>query len=127
MTADRLTILHVYPRQMGVSGDRGNVAALVRRAAAADIETQVLEYAPGDDLPTTADVVVIGGPLWALLTGAGAALERAIAASTATATVRGIRLLGSTLGTDVAAVGAACLVLDSALTARPTDLMIASH
>ncbi|MFJ3321775.1 MULTISPECIES: type 1 glutamine amidotransferase [unclassified Curtobacterium] len=67
MTADRLTILHVYPRQMGVSGDRGNVAALVRRAAAADIATEVLEYAPGDELPAAADVVVIGnGPLSAM-------------------------------------------------------------
>ncbi|ROP58732.1 type 1 glutamine amidotransferase [Curtobacterium sp. PhB115] len=67
MTADRLTILHVYPRQMGVSGDRGNVAALVRRAAAADIETEVVEYAPGDQLPVSADIVVIGnGPLSAI-------------------------------------------------------------
>ncbi|KQS08050.1 hypothetical protein ASG04_12965 [Curtobacterium sp. Leaf183] len=67
MTADRLTILHVYPRQMGVSGDRGNVVALTRRAAAADLATQVLEYAPGDALPTEADVVVVGnGPLSAM-------------------------------------------------------------
>ncbi|PZE68822.1 type 1 glutamine amidotransferase [Curtobacterium sp. MCBD17_021] len=67
MTADRLTILHVYPRQMGVSGDRGNVAALVRRADAADIATEVVEYAPGDELPTTADVVLVGnGPLSAM-------------------------------------------------------------
>ena len=67
MTADRLTILHVYPRQMGVSGDRGNVAALRRRAAAADIETEVVEYAPGDVLPAEADVVVVGnGPLSAM-------------------------------------------------------------
>ncbi|PZE92811.1 hypothetical protein [Curtobacterium sp. MCBD17_008] len=67
MTADRLTILHVYPRQMGVSGDRGNVAALVRRAAAADIDTEVVEYAPGDTLPASADVVLVGnGPLSAM-------------------------------------------------------------
>lgn len=67
MTADRLTILHVYPRQMGVSGDRGNVAALVRRAAAAGLDTEVVEYAPGGALPTTADVVVVGnGPLSAM-------------------------------------------------------------
>lgn len=67
MTADRLTILHVYPRQMGVSGDRGNVVALRRRAEAADIATEVVEYAPGDDLPTAADVVVVGnGPLSAM-------------------------------------------------------------
>jgi predicted NBD/HSP70 family sugar kinase len=74
-----------------------------------------------------ADVVVVGGPLWALLPGAGAGVDRVIAASHETATVRGIRLLESALGSDVAAVGAACLVLDAALTARPTDLMIASR
>ncbi|MFJ3027725.1 type 1 glutamine amidotransferase [Curtobacterium sp. NPDC087080] len=67
MTAERLTILHVYPRQMGVSGDRGNVVALTRRAEAAGIATEVVEYAPGDDLPTAADVVVVGnGPLSAM-------------------------------------------------------------
>lgn len=67
MTADRLTILHVYPRQMGVSGDRGNVVALTRRADAADVPTEVVEYAPGDTLPTGADVVVVGnGPLSAM-------------------------------------------------------------
>lgn len=67
MSADRLTILHVYPRQMGVSGDRGNVTALVARAAAAGIDTEVLPYAPGDAVPTDADVVVIGnGPLSAM-------------------------------------------------------------
>jgi hypothetical protein len=67
MSADRLTVLHVYPRQMGVSGDRGNVAALVTRARAAGIDTEVVEYAPGDAVPTAADVVVIGnGPLSAM-------------------------------------------------------------
>lgn len=74
-----------------------------------------------------ADVVVVGGPLWALLAPtAGPALARAVAASTETATVRGIRVLGSRLATDAAAVGAACLVLDAAMTARPADLMIAN-
>ncbi|KQO64950.1 type 1 glutamine amidotransferase [Curtobacterium sp. Leaf261] len=67
MSADRLRILHVYPRQLGVSGDRGNVTAIVARAAAADLPTEVLTYAPGDAVPAGADVVVIGnGPLSAM-------------------------------------------------------------
>jgi len=67
MTADRLTILHVYPRQMGVSGDRGNVTALVARAAAAHLDTEVLTYTVGDPLPALADVIVVGnGPLSAM-------------------------------------------------------------
>ncbi|WIE55990.1 glutamine amidotransferase [Curtobacterium sp. MCBD17_003] len=67
MTADRLTILHLYPRQMGVSGDRGNVTALVARADAAGIPTEVVRHDVGDSLPTDADVVVVGnGPLSAM-------------------------------------------------------------
>jgi predicted NBD/HSP70 family sugar kinase len=72
-----------------------------------------------------ADVVVVGGPLWSLLSPAAApALARSVAESTETATVRGIRVLESRLTTDAAAIGAACLVLDAAMTARPADLMI---
>lgn len=75
-----------------------------------------------------ADVVVVGGPLWSLLSPTAApALKRAVADSTETATVGGIRVLDSRLATDAAAVGAACLVLDAAMTARPADLMIADR
>ena len=68
MTADRLTILHVYPRQMGVSGDRGNVVALIRRAAAAGPRDPGRSSTrPATSCPTAADVVVIGnGPLSAM-------------------------------------------------------------
>jgi CobQ-like glutamine amidotransferase family enzyme len=67
MSADRLSILHAYPRQMGVSGDRGNVTALVRRASDSGIPSEVVEYFAGDPLPVSADVIVIGnGPLSAM-------------------------------------------------------------
>ncbi|WP_066520058.1 type 1 glutamine amidotransferase [Curtobacterium ammoniigenes] len=67
MSADRLVLLHLYPRQMGVSGDRGNVTTLVRRAAAADIEVEVVLHSPGDSVPSHADLVVVGnGPLSAM-------------------------------------------------------------
>jgi CobQ-like glutamine amidotransferase family enzyme len=67
MTADRLTILHLYPRQMGVSGDRGNVTALLARADAAGLDSRVLTHDAGDELPTDVDVVVLGnGPLSAM-------------------------------------------------------------
>lgn len=67
MTAERLTILHLYPRQMGVSGDRGNVTAIVTRAAAADLATEVVRYDVGDPIPRDVDVVVLGnGPLSAM-------------------------------------------------------------
>lgn len=67
MSADRLVLLHVYPRQMGVSGDRGNVTALVHRAAAGGVMVEVRSYSPGDAIPDEADMVVLGnGPLSAM-------------------------------------------------------------
>ncbi|QTX04222.1 ROK family transcriptional regulator [Agromyces archimandritae] len=72
-----------------------------------------------------ADVVVIGGPMWSRISRAlEPRLARALATSTESTTTRGIELLGTRLHTDVAAVGAACLVLDGAFTARPAGLMI---
>lgn len=116
---------------------RAHLATLTQRAMHGDPAAVAAVERAGENLARAvvqvnnlldADVVVVGGPLWSLLAAAGRpVLQSAVAASRATATVRGIRLLESSLGTDVAAVGAACLVLDSALTARPTDLMIASR
>ena len=64
MTDDVLRIVHLYPEELGVSGDRGNVTTLVVRARRAGIESSVVEYRAGDDVPTVADVVVVGhGPL----------------------------------------------------------------
>lgn len=64
MSDDVLRIVHLYPEELGVSGDRGNVTTLAVRARRADIDSSVLEYRVGDDVPTVADVVVVGhGPL----------------------------------------------------------------
>lgn len=71
------------------------------------------------------DVVVIGGPVWARLSRALAPLlfDR-LGVHAALTTTRPIELRESRLGTDVAAVGAACLMLDRSFTARPADLLI---
>lgn len=64
MSADTLRLVHLYPEQLGVSGDRGNVTTLAARARRAGLETEVVEYRVGDDVPTVADVVLLGhGPL----------------------------------------------------------------
>jgi CobQ-like glutamine amidotransferase family enzyme len=61
---DVLRIVHLYPEELGVSGDRGNVTTLVERARRAGITSEVIEYRMGDAVPTVADVVVLGhGPL----------------------------------------------------------------
>jgi hypothetical protein len=62
MTA--LRILHLYPRELGINGDAGNVTALVERARWRGIEAEVVRYDVGGELPEAADLVHIGsGPL----------------------------------------------------------------
>lgn len=64
MSDDILRIVHLYPEELGVSGDRGNVTALVERARRAGIASEVVQYRVGDEVPSVADVVVLGhGPL----------------------------------------------------------------
>lgn len=123
-------------RQIAAPMLREHLRDLAARAASGDERAQAAVERAGASLARAvvqvnnlldADVVVVGGPLWSLLSPtAGPALVRAVTASTETATVGGIRVLESRLDADAAAVGAACLVLDAAMTARPTDLMIAS-
>lgn len=60
-------IVQLYPDELGVAGDRGNVLALVARLTAAGLEAEVIEYRRDDQLPDTADLAVIGGgPLSAM-------------------------------------------------------------
>ncbi|MGF6823013.1 putative NBD/HSP70 family sugar kinase [Microbacterium sp. ZKA21] len=71
--------------------------------------------------------VVIGGPAWSRLSEL---LEPPLRAALPTipqiTTTRPLRLVEARLGTDLAAAGAACLVLDSMFTARASDLMISA-
>ena len=63
-----LTILSLYPRQLGINGDSGNVLALRVRAEARGIEVTVVDHNVGDALPETVDLVHIGsGPRTAQL------------------------------------------------------------
>jgi CobQ-like glutamine amidotransferase family enzyme len=62
-----LTIVQLYPDELGVAGDAGNVLALAERARRADVEVMVVDHNVGDELPVNADVVVVGnGPLSAM-------------------------------------------------------------
>ena len=71
------------------------------------------------------DRVVFGGPFWERVSGfLLRRLPELINSSSALATTHPIVVNGSTIGDDVAAVGAACLVLDSALSPRPSSLLI---
>ncbi len=58
-----LTIVHLYPRELGINGDVGNVTALRRRAEWRGMPVRVVDVGPGDALPGTAHLVHIGsGP-----------------------------------------------------------------
>lgn len=59
-----LRILHLYPRELGINGDVGNVLALRERARWRGVQTEVVSHAPGGELLASVDIVHIGsGPL----------------------------------------------------------------
>jgi CobQ-like glutamine amidotransferase family enzyme len=58
-----LRILHLYPRELGINGDVGNVTTLVSRAAWRGIPALVQKHQVGDAIPADVDLVHIGsGP-----------------------------------------------------------------
>lgn len=59
--APELTIVSLYPRDMNIYGDRGNVLSLARRARAHGFAPGVVEVNPGDPLPEDVDIVIGGG------------------------------------------------------------------
>lgn len=61
MTKKQLTILHLYPKDMNIYGDHGNMLVLQRRAQWHGYSTNIIEYNPGDTFPDTVDIVVGGG------------------------------------------------------------------
>ena len=59
--ARELIIASLYPRDMNIYGDRGNVLALSRRARAHGFAPRVVEVNPGDPFPEDLDIVIGGG------------------------------------------------------------------
>jgi len=56
-----LTILHLYPKDMNIYGDEGNLLVLRRRSQWYGYDTEVIRYNPGDSLPEKVDMVLGGG------------------------------------------------------------------
>ncbi|MCI0156517.1 glutamine amidotransferase [Leifsonia shinshuensis] len=56
-----LTILSLYPAQMNVYGDRGNVLVLRRRLEWRGYRANILELHPGESLPRDIDLIIGGG------------------------------------------------------------------
>jgi CobQ-like glutamine amidotransferase family enzyme len=67
MTA--VTILQLYPGELGVAGDRGNVMAIRERLTRAGVAVSIVEHTVGAEFPENADLVIVGsGPISAMRT-----------------------------------------------------------
>lgn len=63
----KLRIAHLYPSELGINGDVGNVVVLARRAEARGHVVEIVDIGVGDELPGDVDVVHIGsGPFAAV-------------------------------------------------------------
>ncbi|CAN5153505.1 glutamine amidotransferase [soil metagenome] len=110
-------IVQLYPEELGVAGDRGNVMALQRRLEHAGIPVDLVEHRIGDAFPTDVDLVIVGnGPLSAMrnvyddLVGLTERLRELQASGTAFfAYGSGAELLGNAIhlldGTSLAGLG----------------------
>lgn len=61
MSKLKLAILQLYPRDMNIYGDNGNVLVLKKRAEWHGYDTEVIEYNPEDTFPSNVDLVIGGG------------------------------------------------------------------
>lgn len=56
-----LRILHLYPREMNIYGDWGNVQTILQRSAWHGYKTELVEHHPGKKFPADIDLVIGGG------------------------------------------------------------------
>lgn len=56
-----INLLQLYPRDMNIYGDWGNVLVLKRRLEWHGYSVNLLAYNPGDDFPQNVDIIVGGG------------------------------------------------------------------
>ena len=56
-----LTLVHLYPREMNIYGDTGNVLVLRRRLEWRGLPVDVVPVSVGDPLPDDADILLGGG------------------------------------------------------------------
>lgn len=60
-TPQKITILQLYPRDMNIYGDQGNLQVLVRRLEWYGYSPEVISYNVGDALPKNPDIIIGGG------------------------------------------------------------------
>lgn len=59
--AKKITILQLYPNEMNIYGDRGNVLTLMRRLEWHGYAPEVMYHDPGKPFPREVDIIVGGG------------------------------------------------------------------
>ena len=58
---NKLRILHLYPKEMNLYGDHGNILALKRRCEWRGIGAEVIPLEPGAPFPEDIDLIFGGG------------------------------------------------------------------
>ena len=61
MTKKVITILQLYPKDMNIYGDHGNLLVLQRRLEWYGYEPKIIHYNVGDTFPENVDIIVGGG------------------------------------------------------------------
>jgi len=56
-----INILHLYPKEMNLYGDHGNILALIRRLEWRGLKANVIHYEPGMKIPDDIDIIFGGG------------------------------------------------------------------
>lgn len=56
-----IKILHLYPKEMNLYGDHGNILSLKRRLEWRGYSVSVINYEPGMDIPDDVDIIFGGG------------------------------------------------------------------
>lgn len=61
MSRQSITLLHLYPRDMNIYGDLGNILTIQRRLEWHGYDVRLITYNPGDTLPRDVDIIIGGG------------------------------------------------------------------
>ncbi len=96
------SIALIYPELLGTYGDRGNAMVLKHRAHLRNIDSEIITVSPGDSLPTSADIYLLGGGednaqtlATKLLREQQSVLEKALESSLLLAVCAGFQILGN--------------------------------